>query len=91
LSKQKQEDITMRGGATAAGGAMGCFLIILILNITIGGVATQYVVEHWASYIQHTPVHVPFLPCAIAGLFLGEVTVPAAIVTWILTFCIMGL
>lgn len=61
-------------------------LIVLLINIFLGGLATQYVVEFWASYIQKVTVNVPFLPCAIAGLFVGEFTVPAAIVTWVLSF-----
>ena len=61
-------------------------VVILLINLLVGGLATQYVVEFWGSYFKGVPVHVPFLPCAIAGLFLGEITVPAAIATWVLSF-----
>ncbi len=59
---------------------------IIVVNIFIGGWAVQYTVEFWASYFKGVAVHVHFLPCAIAGLFLGEIAIPAAIVTWILSF-----
>jgi len=61
-------------------------LVILLINLLVGGFATEYFVEFWGGYIKGVPVDVPFLPCAIAGLFLGEFTIPAAIVTWILSF-----
>lgn len=60
--------------------------VILLINLLVGGLATEYVVEFWASYLKGVPVDVPFLPCAVAGLFLGEITVPAAIATWVLSF-----
>ena len=61
-------------------------LVVILFNITIGGVATEYLVEFWASYLKETTVNVPFLPCAVAGLFLGQITIPAAIATWVLSF-----
>jgi hypothetical protein len=66
----------------------GCIvlIVILVLNILLGGVCTQYVVDFWGTYIQHKPVTVPFLPCAVAGLFLGEIAIPAAAITWIFSF-----
>jgi len=63
-------------------------LIFLIINLLIGGLATEYVVEFWGSVIKGAPMDVPFFPCAIAGLFLGEFTIPAAAVTWIISFAI---
>lgn len=68
------------------GSFLGIMLFILALNVVFGGLATEYVVEYWASYSRQTPVDVPFFPCAVAGLFLGELTIPLAIVTWVLSF-----
>jgi hypothetical protein len=59
-------------------------LAILALNILAGGFCTQYVVEYWGSYFTHVVVHAPFWICVVGGLFLGEFTVPAAILTWLL-------
>ncbi|MFQ5661914.1 MAG: hypothetical protein ACE5F2_01530 [Candidatus Paceibacteria bacterium] len=61
-------------------------LISIVVNVLLGGICTQYVVEYWATYFKEVSVTVPFLPCAIVGLFLGEITIPAAVVTWILSF-----
>lgn len=61
-------------------------LVIIALNILLGGLATQYIVEFWASYFKGVPVDIPFLPAAIAGLFFGEITIPLAVITWILSF-----
>jgi len=69
-------------------GVGGCsillLLLVLVFNILVGGYATEYTLETWATYVKETVVDVPFLPCALAGLFLGEIIVPLAIVTWIL-------
>lgn len=74
------------GFVKVAGAGFGLWLVILMVNLLIGGLATEYVVEFWTGYVQGTPKDVPFWPCALAGLFLGQFTVPAAIVTWILSF-----
>lgn len=78
----------MKAG-TLAGSGCSIVLAILILNLLLGGVCTQYVVDFWATYIQHKPVTVPFWPCAIAGLFLGEIAIPAAALTWVLSFVLL--
>jgi len=61
-------------------------LIMLIMNILAGGFTTHYVIEFWGAKIQHHPVNVPFLPCFVAGLFLGEFTIPISILTWMISF-----
>ncbi|OHA14593.1 MAG: hypothetical protein A3G49_05370 [Candidatus Sungbacteria bacterium RIFCSPLOWO2_12_FULL_41_11] len=62
------------------------FFVFITFNIFIGGWAVQYTVQFWGTYFKGVPVHVPFLPCMVAGLFFGEVAVPAAIATWVLSF-----
>ncbi len=74
----------MNDKANTAG--CGCFLLAMVLNALLGGFATQYVVEFWGSMLNGVPVDVPFWACAIAGIFIGEVTIPAAIATWLLSF-----
>jgi hypothetical protein len=59
---------------------------VIAFNIWVGGASVQYVVEYWGTYIQHKPVHVPFTSCAIAVLFLAEISVLMAIVTWLVSF-----
>jgi hypothetical protein len=64
----------------------GFFLVIvaiIFLNLIFGGIATQYVIEFWGTYLKGVPVLVPLIPCIVAGLFLGEVTIPLAVLTWV--------
>jgi hypothetical protein len=61
---------------------------VILFFFFVGGWTIQYDVDFWASYIQHKPVHVPFIPCAIAGIFLSEFSIPIALVTWIISFII---
>ena len=70
------------------GTSFGCSMIIafVLVNILLGGFCTEYVVEFWSSYFKDTVIDVPFWPCAIVGLFLGELTIPAAAFTWVLSF-----
>ena len=71
---------------TGDGKGCGCFLLIATFNLVLGGFATQYVVEYWGTYLKEAPVDIPFWVCAIAGFFVGQITVPAAIITWLLSF-----
>lgn len=64
------------------------FLVILVLNLIFGGLATRYVIEFWGTYFKKVPVSAPLLPCCVAGVFLGEFTIPIAIITWIISFMI---
>lgn len=72
----------------AALGFGGCLLIlgVLLLNVFVGGLAVEYTIEFWVPRATGHAVDVPFFAAAIAGLFLGEIAIPAAILTWILAF-----
>ena len=61
----------------------GCF--VLLLNLVIGGCATEYVIEYWASLLKSAAVDVKFGLCILLGLFLGQFMVPAAIATLIIS------
>ena len=66
-------------------GFAGCFFLLLfVTNVVLGGYCTQYTVNTWGPHLVHHPVHVGFWPSAAVGLVAGEVTVPAAAVTWLL-------
>lgn len=80
----------IRGGSGGSGGvggllaALGCggfscgtFLGIIVLNLLIGGWSVQYLCEVWL----HKPISIGW--ATLMGLFLGEFTIPLAIVTWI--------
>ena len=59
----------------------GC---LVLCNVLLGGFCTRYVIEVWGTHSTHAAVHAPLIPCIVAGLFVGEFTVPIAAVTWLL-------
>jgi hypothetical protein len=61
-------------------GLGGC-LGILLFNLALGGVCFDYVL---ATTIGKD---VPWYADAVAGLFLGQFAVPAAIICWIIKLC----
>ena len=61
-------------------------LVVLVVNSLVGGLAVEYVVEYWATYIKGVPVDIPFLPCMGVGLFFGEFAIPLAFITWLFSF-----
>ena len=65
--------------AVAGGGTCILILFIMAFNFFVGGYATEYVVETAHLWIKGVPVDVPFIPCAFAGLIVGEFTIPLAI------------
>jgi len=58
---------------------------IIVFNVVVGGYATKYVLDYWGSYVRGTHVDMPLVPCMLAGLFVAEAAVPAAIATFILS------
>lgn len=67
-------------GATA-GGMCGCWIMLLLMNLTIGGLCFQYCL--WSIFGKD----VPWYADAVAGLFLGQFALPAAVVCWIIRLC----
>lgn len=67
---------------------LGCAVAILIFNLLVGGLLTEYVFEFWLSYIKGVPVNIPFWICMIAGLFLGQFMLPAAIITLLFSYAL---
>jgi len=70
------------------GKLLKAIIVVLAINILIGGLATEYVLEFWAPYLLQYPVDIPFWQCAIAGIIVGEITIPASILTWIISFAL---
>lgn len=56
----------------------GCLLIVLLFNLAIGGICFDYCLYHVFGKNVH------WFADVVCGLFLGEITVPLAIVLWIL-------
>jgi EamA domain-containing membrane protein RarD len=67
--------------AAAGLGSCGCFLTILAVNLTLGAMAFNYSVE--TIFGKHLPIFVDVL----GGLFLGELTIPCAVVCWVAAAC----
>jgi hypothetical protein len=53
----------------------GCFLIF---NLAIGGISVNYLLDYFLGKT------IPFLGAALIGLFAAELSVPVAIVVWLL-------
>lgn len=63
----------------------GCFLLIIIFNLTVGALATQYTLNTWVP-LWKPGWSVELFPwCFVIGLFLGEIAVPVAVITYVLT------
>lgn len=62
------------------GCSCGCLvmIIILIINLTLGGLCFDYTIYNWFNADIAWP-----LDC-LCGMVLGEIVMPCAIVTWIL-------
>lgn len=59
---------------------LGCFVVlgVLLFNVTIGAWSTSYLLWIWLGK------DIPLFGDIVIGAIAGELTVPAAIVTWLL-------
>ena len=71
--------MSRNGGEVLTG--CGCWIIFAIVNLTLGALCFDYSL----SYIFAKDV--PWYADMVCGLFLGEFTIPAAIICWILNMC----
>jgi hypothetical protein len=56
----------------------GCWLLAAVFNFLIGGWSVVYLLDVFADKV------IPFLGACLIGLFVAEISVPVAIVTWLL-------
>lgn len=56
----------------------GCWIVIVVFNIFVGAWSVNYLL---LEFLGKT---IPFLGAALIGLFAGEISVPVAIVVWLL-------
>lgn len=61
------------------GGGCGCYVVILLANLTLGAITSYYSV--WELFHKQ----LPWWGAGLIGLVLGEVTMPLSLVLWILT------
>lgn len=60
----------------------GCFagIVILLINISIGAWSVSEILSWFGKSI-------PLIASIIIGLFAGEISIPIAIIGWILKIC----
>jgi len=56
----------------------GCYLVILVVNLVLGGWSVNYLLS---TFLEKT---LPFFWASVIGLFIGEFSIPVAIVVKIL-------
>lgn len=65
----------------AVGGCCGCFLVIMLINLTIGAVAFDYCLYSlWGKDI-------PWYGDVVCGAVLGEFAIPVAIACLVMRLC----
>jgi hypothetical protein len=72
--KRKYRSYNGDGG----GVSLGCFFSILLFNLILGGWSVSFLLT---TLVAKT---IPFWGACIIGLFAGEVTVPVAVIVWLL-------
>lgn len=60
---------------------LGCFLLVLAVNLTIGGVCFDY------ALFSMFGKDIPWYADALCGLVLAEIVGPVALVCWIVRLC----
>ena len=56
----------------------GCWLVVAVINLIFGGMSVNYLLT---TFLEKA---IPFGWAMVLGLFVGEFTIPASIVVWIL-------
>jgi len=59
-------------------------LIMLVMLALPGACTLEYTIEYWCSLSQQKAVDVGFGKCLVGGFFFSEVSIPGALVTWII-------
>lgn len=75
----------MTDESAIAGFGCGCQSLVLIIFGLIGGMCSQYTLEHWLPLVAHHTVHVPFILAIIIGFFTGPIMILAAIITYLIS------
>lgn len=70
-----------RSDGAEVGGKCSCLLLVLLFNLTLGGCLFDY------ALYSVVGKDVPWFADAVAGLFLGQFALPAAVICWIVRLC----
>ena len=60
--------------------------LVIVVYVSVSAFATEYLFEFWMSFVKGVSVDLPFWVCAVAGFFIGALSIPGAIITWLLSF-----
>lgn len=71
----------MRDDNDSGIGVCGCFLIMLLINVTLGGYCFHY--SLWNIFGKN----IPWFADAVCGVVLGGVAIPTAVVCWVMRLC----
>jgi hypothetical protein len=69
------------GEGTFLGMGCGCFLLVLLVNLSIGAFAFDYALSSILGK------DIPWFGDMICGLFLGELAIPAMVICWVMRLC----
>lgn len=66
----------------SSGAGIGCliWIVIVVINLTIGAWSVAEIMSWFGKTI-------PTIACVVIGLFAGEISIPVAVVGWILKIC----
>lgn len=64
------------------------FIAFVLLTVCFGGICLHYDIHFWASYAKNYDVAIPWIPCILLGWFTSALSVPAAVITWVMSFFI---
>jgi hypothetical protein len=58
-------------------------IVVLLMNLILGGLALEYCLEFWTPRFTGNAIDIPFWQASIAGIFVGELAIPIALITLI--------
>ncbi len=69
----------------------GCFLLVIAIQVAIGSFAWPYTINTWLEFLGKEPALV-WWQGALMGFvpYLGGLSIPLAVMTWLLMMFIVG-
>ena len=66
--------------STLVGANCSCMLMVLVFNVVVGGWSVEFLLNFFGR------PEIPFWGVALSGLFVGEVSIPVAVVAGLLRY-----
>lgn len=64
---------------------MKIFVLALVVNITLGTLSAKYAIEFWMTHLNGSTFELRWGAAIVLGLIFGEVFIPIALVTLIVS------